>query len=57
MILPAETDAPVDKGAVIGKLIYKNGGKQIAEYPITAAESVKQINFGDIFGIFIRSLI
>lgn len=57
VILPAETDAPVDKGAVIGKLIYKNGGKQIAEYPITAAESVKQINFGDIFGIFIRSLI
>ena len=57
VILPAEIDAPVDKGSVIGKVIYKNGSKQIAEYPVTAAESVRQINFGDIFGIFLRALI
>lgn len=57
VILPAEIDAPVDKGSVIGKVIYKNGSKQIAEYPVTAVESVRQINFGDIFGIFLRALI
>ena len=57
VILPSEIDAPVDKGAVIGKVIYKSGGKQIAECPVTAEEGVRRINFGDIFGIFARALI
>ena len=54
--LPAETEAPVRKGDVLGKLIYESGGKQIAEYPITAAEDVKEINFGDVAGMFFSSL-
>ena len=51
VVLPNEVEAPVEKGAVIGKIIYKNSGHQIAEYPITAAENAEQINFWKIFKI------
>ncbi|MBQ5563934.1 MAG: D-alanyl-D-alanine carboxypeptidase, partial [Clostridia bacterium] len=56
IILPQEIDAPVEKGAVLGKIIYKSSGKQIAEYPITAAENAEQINFFEIFGMIFRSI-
>ena len=38
--LPEETEAPVTKGEILGKIIYESGGKQIAEYPIAAADPV-----------------
>ena len=41
---------------MIGKLIYKSGGKQIAEYPIAAADPVKEINFGDVANLFLKSM-
>lgn len=56
VILPQELEAPITKGAVVGQVQYKSGGKQIAEYPITAAEDVKEINFQDVFGLLTRSL-
>ncbi len=56
IVLPQETEAPVKKGAVLGKLIYKSDGKQIAEYPITAADSVEEIHFWKIFGMLFRSI-
>ncbi len=55
--LPKELSAPVKKGDQIGKIVYKNGGKQIAEYPIAAAQSIKEITFGDIFNIIFKSLV
>ncbi len=55
--LPKELTAPVQKGDKIGKIIYKNSGNQIIEYPITAADSVKEITFGDIFDIIFKNLI
>ena len=51
VILPAEVEAPIEKGEVLGKLIYKQNGRQIAEYPVTAAASVEQISFWKIFCI------
>lgn len=56
IILPQELDAPIEKGAVIGKVIYKNDGKQIAEYPITAAVSVEEIDFWKIFQIILNHI-
>ena len=53
--LPKELTAPVQKGDKIGKIIYKNSGNQIIEYPITAADSVKEITFGDIFDIIFKN--
>ena len=56
IVLPNEIDAPVEKNAPIGKIIYKNSGHQIAEYPITAAESAEQINFSKIFQIILKQV-
>ena len=56
IVLPNEIDAPVEKNAPIGKIIYKNSGHQIAEYPITAAESAEQINFSEIFQIIFKQV-
>ena len=56
IVLPNEIDAPVEKNAPIGKIIYKNSGHQIAEYPITAAESAEQINFTEIFQIIFKQV-
>jgi len=54
--LPSALEAPIEKGDVIGKLIIKNGGKQIAEYPIAAAASVKEMNFNDVMGLFLNAM-
>lgn len=54
--LPETVEAPIEKGEIIGKLIYKSGGKQIAEYPIAAEASVEAINFNDVMGLFFRSM-
>ena len=55
-ILPGSIEAPVSKGDVIGKLIYKSGGKQIAEYPIAAAGDAEQINYSGVLGVFLKGL-
>ncbi len=54
--LPEELSAPVKKGSKVGKIVYKNNGTLVAEYPVTAADSVKEITFGDIFRIIFRAL-
>ena len=54
--LPKEVEAPIKKGDKIGKIVYKNGDKKIAEYPIAAADEVKKITFGDIFNIIFKCL-
>ncbi len=56
IVLPTELEAPVKKGDAIGKIIYKNGSKQIAEYLIAARDDVKEINFSDVFGLMLRAL-
>ena len=56
VILPSSIEAPVAAGDVIGKVIYKSGGKQIAEYPIAAAEYAEQINYSGVLDVFLRGL-
>ena len=56
VILPSELEAPVRKGAVVGQIIYKSGGKQIAEYPIAAAQDVNEINYKDVFGLLMCAM-
>ncbi len=56
VVLPEETEAPVEKGETLGKIIYKKSGKQIASYPITADESVSEINFSDVWPLFLKCL-
>lgn len=54
--LPAEAEAPVCKGDVLGKITYECEGKQLAEYPITADEDVREINFTDVSALVFSSL-
>lgn len=56
VILPESIEAPVNKGDVVGRVLYKSGGKQIAEYPIAAADDVRQINYSDVLGLFMRNM-
>ncbi len=55
--LPEEVEAPIQRGDVIGKMIYKSGGKQITEIPIAAANDIKQINYGDVMSLFLQSTV
>ena len=56
VVLPEEIEAPVEKGETLGKIIYKKSGGQIASYPITAEESVKEINYSDVMSLFLKSM-
>ncbi len=48
--------APVEKGQLLGKVRYRLDGEVIAEYDITAKDSVEEIHFGAVFMILLRSL-
>ncbi|AUI87355.1 D-alanyl-D-alanine carboxypeptidase [Vibrio azureus] len=41
-ILEKELEAPISKGDVVGKLYYQVDGKDIAEYPLLALETVEE---------------
>ena len=41
--------APIQKGDVLGKVVYSAGGSVLAEVPITAGASVEAITFGSAF--------
>ncbi len=47
--LPNVLEAPVEKGSVIGKIIYTKNGISVGEAEILANESIQKIDF---FGIF-----
>lgn len=54
--LVQELEAPVEKGQQLGMVSYYSGEEKIAEYPVLAAESVKEVNFSDVFSRMIESL-
>lgn len=56
VILPQTLEAPVEKGSVVGRIIYEKGGEQIAEDLIAAGEDVKEISFGEVFGLLLKAL-
>ena len=41
--------APIQKGDVLGQVVYSSSGKTLAQVPITAAEDVEAITFGSAF--------
>lgn len=51
-----EVEAPVEKGQRLGTVSYYSGEEKIAEYPVLAAEAVKEVNFSDVFACMIKSL-
>ncbi len=54
--LPESVPAPVHQGDVLGQVVYKKGGEQIAEIPITAAQDVEEMTTGKVFRILVRLL-
>ncbi len=58
VVLPESIAAPVDEGDKVGEIIYEKGGEKLAVCPVTAAESVRELTFGDIFsavmGVLVR---
>ena len=49
--LPETLIAPVEKGTVIGRVVYKSGDSEIGSSDIVASETVERIDF---FGIFVK---
>ena len=47
--LPKKLSAPISRGDVVGKIIFKVGGTSIGECEIRAIENIPKISFFDIF--------
>ena len=50
-------DAPVEKGQKLGSAIVKSGGEVLMTIPLTAANTVEALTFGDIYREFLRVLL
>lgn len=50
-------DAPVEKGQKFGSAIVKSGGEVLMTIPLTAANTVEALTFGDIYREFLRVLL
>ncbi|QEY34011.1 D-alanyl-D-alanine carboxypeptidase [Caproiciproducens galactitolivorans] len=48
--------APVKKGQIVGKIVYKLGNEVVKECPICAKNSVEKISFGSVFRILAKYL-
>lgn len=47
--IPEYANAPVKKGDVVGRIIYKCDGEVIGEVSVKAAEDVREVRFLDVF--------
>lgn len=47
--VPESVAAPVEEGETLGKIVYRLDGETIREYPVTAAESVRERDFSICF--------
>lgn len=47
--LEESVNAPVEKGAVLGTLTVKSGEETLLEIPLSAANAVEKLTFGDVF--------
>lgn len=60
-ILEKNLEAPIDKGDVVGKLYYKIGEENVAEYPLVALNNVDKGGFfsrmTDLVILFFKSLL
>ena len=51
-----DISAPINKGDVLGKVMYYSGDKKLGEFDITAAEDVEEMTFGSVFSLLINCL-
>jgi D-alanyl-D-alanine carboxypeptidase (penicillin-binding protein 5/6) len=49
MELLESVEAPVEKGQKIGEFVVSAGGKELARYPVVAANAVDKLGFSEIF--------
>lgn len=49
VVLPESVAAPVSQGDKVGEVIYEKNGEKLAACPVTAAETVRELTFGDVF--------
>lgn len=49
--------APVEKGQTVGTLTVQSGDTTLAELPLTAAESVERMTWGDLFTRLLRTAV
>ena len=54
--LGVDVEAPVEKGQILGSVTFKADGEVIAEYKLTAKESVRKIKLGDMILRMLSSL-
>ena len=52
--LPDALTAPIKKGEVVGKVLYKLDGKEVGKSDIIASQNVEKISFGKMFLIFLE---
>lgn len=55
--IPEEIQAPVSKGQVVGKIVYKVNDKIIDEVQIKATQDINEINFNSIFKLMIDKIL
>lgn len=49
VVMTENVEAPVEKGQVLGKVVYKLGEQELCAFPIKAVEAVEPITFGAAF--------
>lgn len=55
--LPEQLEAPVKKGQIVGKVIYKLGDETIGECNISSKTEVEKIKFSSVFGLLIHTFL
>ena len=50
IILPEEINAPVEKGQVLGNMVFIADGKEIGEIELVAGEDIAKKSFADVIG-------
>lgn len=56
LFLPESIKAPIEKGQVVGNMVFKFDGNEIGEVELTAGESVAKKSLTEIIGEFISGL-
>lgn len=55
--IPEEVQAPVEKGQVIGKIVYKSNDKTIDEVQVKAMQNINEINFAALFKLMVGKVL
>jgi D-alanyl-D-alanine carboxypeptidase (penicillin-binding protein 5/6) len=53
--LPVDVEAPVEKGQIIGKVIFKLNDEKIGEYSLVSEEEIPRLTFTEAFLRILRA--